>query len=92
MEMQVSQFDSNQNPYRVFVLKFLALMQSDSVDLAAVVNVLKSADKLKEVGQPGHIYLVSIDGTPLSLRKIRDGGGRGREGLQRPCSIRAAAR
>ena len=48
-------------------------MQSDSVMLAGVLNVLKSAGKLTEVGAPHHIYLVSIDGTPLALQKIRDG-------------------
>jgi ribose transport system substrate-binding protein len=48
-------------------------MQSDSVMLSGVLNVLKSAGKLKPVGAPGHIYLVSIDGTPLSLQKIREG-------------------
>ena len=47
-------------------------MQSDSVMLSGVLNVLKSAGKLKDVGQPGHIYLVSIDGTPFSLQKIRE--------------------
>lgn len=48
-------------------------MQSDSVMLAGVLNVLKSAGKLKKVGEPGHIYLVTIDGTHLSLQSIRDG-------------------
>ncbi len=48
-------------------------MQSDSVMLSGVLNVLKSAGKLKKVGEPGHIYLVSIDGTPYSLQKIREG-------------------
>jgi ABC-type sugar transport system substrate-binding protein len=48
-------------------------MQSDSVMLAGVLNVLKSAGKQKDVGQPGHIFLVSIDGTPLALQKIREG-------------------
>ena len=48
-------------------------MQSNSVMLAGVLNVLKSAGKLTEVGAPHHIYLVSIDGTPLALQKIRDG-------------------
>lgn len=48
-------------------------MQSDSVMLAGVLNVLKSAGKLTKVGAPHHIYLVSIDGTPLALRKIREG-------------------
>lgn len=48
-------------------------MQSDSVMLAGVLNVLKSSGKLTNVGAPHHIYLVSIDGTPLALQKIRDG-------------------
>ena len=48
-------------------------MQSDSVMLAGVLNVLKSAGKQKDVGQPGHIFLVSIDGTPLALQKVREG-------------------
>jgi ABC-type sugar transport system substrate-binding protein len=48
-------------------------MQSDAVMLAGVVNVLKTADKLKKVGEPGHIFLVSIDGTPFAHQKIREG-------------------
>ena len=48
-------------------------MQSDSVMLAGVLNVLKSAGKLKKVGEDGQIYLISIDGTPLALQKIREG-------------------
>jgi ribose transport system substrate-binding protein len=48
-------------------------MQSDSVMLAGVLNVLKSANKLTKVGEPNHIFLISIDGTPLALQKIRDG-------------------
>jgi ABC-type sugar transport system substrate-binding protein len=48
-------------------------MQSDSVMLAGVLNVLKSAGKLKQVGEEGQIYLISIDGTPLALQKIREG-------------------
>ena len=47
-------------------------MQSDAVMLAGVLNVLKSAGKLKPVGEPGHIFLVSIDGTPLAMQKIRE--------------------
>ena len=47
-------------------------MQSDSVMLAGVLNVLKSAGKLTKVGEPHHIMLVSIDGTPLALQRIRD--------------------
>ena len=41
-------------------------MQSDAVMLPGVLNVLKSAGKLKKVGEPGHIFLVSIDGTPFA--------------------------
>jgi ribose transport system substrate-binding protein len=48
-------------------------MQSDSVMLSGVLNVLKRAGKDAKVGQPGHLSLVSIDGTPLSLKKIRSG-------------------
>ena len=47
-------------------------MQSDAVMLSGVLNVLKSAGKLKPVGEPGHIFLVSIDGTPLAMQKIRE--------------------
>jgi ribose transport system substrate-binding protein len=48
-------------------------MQSDSVMLAGVLNVLKSDDKLKKVGEAGHIPLISIDATPFALQKVRDG-------------------
>jgi ribose transport system substrate-binding protein len=47
-------------------------MQSDSVMLAGVLNVLKTAHKLRKVGTPGHIALVSIDGTPLALQDVRN--------------------
>ncbi|MCB1486751.1 MAG: sugar ABC transporter substrate-binding protein [Bauldia sp.] len=46
-------------------------MQSDSVMLAGVLNVLKSAGKLKAVGEEGHLPLVSIDATPYALDQIR---------------------
>lgn len=48
-------------------------MQSDAVMLPGVLNVLKTAGKLKKVGEPGHIFLVSIDGTPFAHEKIREG-------------------
>ncbi len=48
-------------------------MQSDSVMLPGVLNVLKTAGKLTKVGAPHHIMLVSIDGTPLALKAIRGG-------------------
>jgi ribose transport system substrate-binding protein len=47
-------------------------MQSDAVMLPGVLNVLSSAGKLKKVGEPGHIFLVSIDGTPFAHKKIRE--------------------
>ena len=48
-------------------------MQSDAVMLAGVLNVLKSAGRLEPVGSPKHVFLVTIDGTPLALQKIREG-------------------
>ncbi len=47
-------------------------MQSDSVMLAGVLNVLKSAGKLTKVGEPNHIFLATVDGTPFALQKIRE--------------------
>jgi ribose transport system substrate-binding protein len=47
-------------------------MQSDSVMLSAVLQVLKRAGKDAKIGEPGHITLVSIDGTPPALDAIRD--------------------
>lgn len=46
-------------------------MQSDSVMLAGVLNVLKSAGKLTKVGEPNHIFLASVDGTPYAMEQIR---------------------
>ncbi|MBB3931187.1 ABC-type sugar transport system substrate-binding protein [Kaistia hirudinis] len=48
-------------------------MQSDSVMLAGVLNVLKSSGKLTKVGEPNHIFLATVDGTPYALEQIRDG-------------------
>lgn len=48
-------------------------MQSDSVMLPGILNLLKSSGKLKNVGEEGHIPLISIDGTPFALEKIREG-------------------
>ena len=47
-------------------------MQSDSVMLAGVLSVLKNAKKLQPVGAKSHIFLTSIDGTPLALKRIRE--------------------
>jgi ribose transport system substrate-binding protein len=46
-------------------------MQSDAIMLPGVLNTLKSLKKDTKVGAPGHIYLISIDATPLALDKIR---------------------
>ena len=54
-------------------------MQSDAVMLAGVLNVLKSADRLTKVGEPEHIYLVSIDGTPYRARAGPRGPARRRD-------------
>jgi len=48
-------------------------MQTDSGMTAGVLNVLKNAGKLHKVGEPGHIFLVGIDGAPQALKAIRDG-------------------
>ncbi len=48
-------------------------MQSDAVMLAGVLNELRRAGRLTQVGAPHHIVLVSIDGTPLALQRIRAG-------------------
>jgi ABC-type sugar transport system substrate-binding protein len=48
-------------------------MQSDSVMTAGVINVLKSAGKLKKVGEAGHIFLIGIDGTPYAIQQVREG-------------------
>lgn len=48
-------------------------MQSDSVMLAGVLNVLKSAGKLTKVGEPNRIFLASVDGTPYAMEQIREG-------------------
>lgn len=47
-------------------------MQSDPVMLSGVLNVLKSANRETKVGEPKHIFLVTIDGTPNALERVRD--------------------
>jgi ABC-type sugar transport system substrate-binding protein len=46
-------------------------MESDSVMLTAVLNVLKASHKDAKIGEKGHIVLVTIDGTPPALKAIR---------------------
>ncbi|WP_167577955.1 sugar ABC transporter substrate-binding protein [Ammoniphilus sp. YIM 78166] len=41
--------------------------------LRGVVSALKKLDKLKKIGEPGHIVMVGVDGTPLGLERIREG-------------------
>jgi ABC-type sugar transport system substrate-binding protein len=48
-------------------------MQSDSVMLAGVLNVLKGAGRSTKVGEAKHIFLITIDGTPGALEQVRDG-------------------
>jgi ABC-type sugar transport system substrate-binding protein len=48
-------------------------MQSEAVMLHAILNILKALKKDAKAGEPGHIYLIGIDGTPLALEKIRSG-------------------
>jgi ABC-type sugar transport system substrate-binding protein len=48
-------------------------MQTDAGMIAGVLNVLKSAGKLKKVGEPGHVFLVGIDGSSQALQAVRDG-------------------
>jgi len=47
-------------------------MQSDSVMLSGILNVLKNANRLTKVGEPKHVFLVTIDGTPGALERVRD--------------------
>ena len=49
------------------------VFQQADYALSATVNVLKQARKDAKVGQPGHIYMVSIDATPQGLQMVRDG-------------------
>jgi ribose transport system substrate-binding protein len=48
-------------------------MASDTVMLAPVLSALKSVGRDAKVGEPGHVYLASIDGSPFGLEQIRAG-------------------
>ncbi|MBE7210734.1 MAG: sugar ABC transporter substrate-binding protein [Gluconacetobacter diazotrophicus] len=48
-------------------------LQSDSIMMSGVLSVLRSGRKLHKVGEPGHIFLATIDGTKLALKSVRDG-------------------
>jgi ribose transport system substrate-binding protein len=46
-------------------------MASDTVMLAPVLSALKSAGRDAKVGEDGHVYLISVDGSPFGLEQIR---------------------
>jgi ribose transport system substrate-binding protein len=46
---------------------------SESVCLTSVQTVLKTQNKAAKVGEPGHIKMVGIDGSPAGLAAIRAG-------------------
>jgi ABC-type sugar transport system substrate-binding protein len=48
-------------------------MASDTVMLSPVLSALKSAGRDAGVGEPGHVHLISIDGSPFGLEQIRAG-------------------
>jgi ABC-type sugar transport system substrate-binding protein len=48
-------------------------LASDGVQLPAVSQVLQHLNKWVRAGAPGHIYLDTIDGTPLALQDVRAG-------------------
>jgi ABC-type sugar transport system substrate-binding protein len=41
--------------------------------LSATLNQIKKSGHGAKVGQPGHVYTISIDATPLALQKIKQG-------------------
>jgi ABC-type sugar transport system substrate-binding protein len=49
------------------------VFQQADYALSATVNVLTQAGKDAKVGEPGHIYMISIDATPQGLQMVRDG-------------------
>ena len=40
--------------------------------IRGVVSALRQANKLVPVGDPAHIIVVGLDGTPLALQRIRE--------------------
>ena len=48
-------------------------MASDTIMLAPVLAALERAGRDAKVGEPGHVRLVSIDGSPYGLEQIRVG-------------------
>lgn len=48
-------------------------LASDSAMLPGVLDVLKRLGRLKPAGEPGHVPLATIDGSPFSLDQVRKG-------------------
>lgn len=49
------------------------VFQQSDYALSATLNVLTQAGRDAKVGEPGHIYNISIDATPQALQLVRDG-------------------
>lgn len=49
------------------------VFQQSDYALSATLNVLTQANRDAKVGEPGHIYDISIDATPQALDLVRDG-------------------
>lgn len=49
------------------------IFQQSDYALSPTLNVLKTAGRDAKVGQPGHIYDISIDGTPQGLALVKSG-------------------
>ncbi|MDB5522302.1 MAG: rbsB 5 [Rhizobium sp.] len=54
--------------------------------IRGVISALRQIDRLKKVGEEGHIPVIGFDGTPLGLQRIREGTQDGDVG-QNPFSM-----
>jgi ribose transport system substrate-binding protein len=50
------------------------VFQQSDYALSPTLNVLKQAGRYAKVGEPGHIYDISIDASPQALDLVRSGG------------------
>ena len=50
-----------------------AIFSHNDEMIRGVLAGLRQSGKLTKVGEPGHILVVGIDGTPLALKRILDG-------------------
>jgi ABC-type sugar transport system substrate-binding protein len=48
-------------------------MHSDAVYMSGTLAELKAADKLVQRGQPAHVILVAVDGSPSGVNAIKEG-------------------